>query len=249
MSGLPGRHNPDAVCRTAYLFMLRETRLKGLSPAQIRRSAQELSEPAGGSVRVRDAACKPTGVALGCPLPDPGAARRWRRIARLVDGCLAALRPGDGPAFAYVPPALYHTTLLNYTHFDESAADAIHPLGREEWRAVARAVAGLGVGPVTLECQGLILTHTGRLLVTAFPADDGLYRLRAGIAAAVPGLRTHVPETVHLKLGHLLILPPEEALPGLLAFVARCGQHVSARLTFPALHTPLGDIPLPGDPA
>ncbi|NPV68114.1 MAG: hypothetical protein HPY64_13310 [Anaerolineae bacterium] len=246
MTSLPGRKSPDAICRAAYLFMLRETRLKGLSPAQVRRSAQELSEPAGGIMRVRDAACRPTGVALGCPLPDPRAARRWWRIARLVDGYLAALRPGDSPAFAYVPPALYHTTLLNYTHFDESAADAIHPLTPDEWQQTARAVAGLRPGPITLECQGLILTHSGRLLVTGFPADDSLYRLRAGIAAAVPGLRTHIPETVHLKLGHLLVLPPEGTLAGLLAFVARCGQHISARLTFTALHTPLGDIPLVG---
>ncbi len=248
MTGLTGRQHPDAICRAAYLFMLRETRLKGLSAAQIQRSVQELSEATGGMIRVRDAACKPTGVALGCPLPDPRVARRWWRIARLVDGYLTALQAGAGPAFAYVPPALYHTTLLNYTHFDESAADTIHPLSREEWREVGRAVDGLRAGPITLECQGLILTHSGRLLVTAFPADDSLYRLRAGIAAAVPGLRTHVPDTVHLKLGHLLILPPEQALPGLLGFVARCGQHVSARLTFTALHTPLGDIPLPGRP-
>ncbi len=226
--------------------MLRETRLKGLNPAQIRRSAQELSEPAGGMMRVRDAACRPTGVALGCPLPDPRAARRWWRLARLVDGCLTALQPGSSPAFAYVPPPLYHTTLLNYTHFDESAADSIHPLSREVWQEVTRAVDALQTGPITLECQGLILTHSGRLLVTGFPADDSLYRLRAGIAAAVPGLRTHIPETVHFKLGHLLVLPPEGTLAELLAFVARCGQHVSARLTFTALHTPQGDIPLRG---
>lgn len=195
---------------------------------------------------VRDAACRPTGVALGCPLPDPRAARRWWRLARLVDGYLTALQPGGGPAFAYVPPALYHTTLLNYTHFDEGAAEAIHPLSREVWQELVRAVDALQPGPITLECQGVILTHSGRLLVTGFPADDGLYQLRAGIATAVPGLRTHVPETVHLKLGHLLVLPPEGTLAGLLAFVARCGQHVGARLTFTALHTPLGDIPLRG---
>ncbi len=225
--------------------MARQSRVLGFDPAQIARSRQELVERTGTIWTVRHVAYKPTGVALGCPLPDARATRRFWRIAQVVDHHLRGLSADGAPEpFAYVPANWYHATLLNYTHFDDCAAGEIRPLGAEDWPDLCQAVAEANAGPISVECSGLVLTRSGRLLVTGFPDSEAVYRLRACVAERLPGLRTHIPATVHFKLGHLLTCPAESDRERLLAHVALCGQHISARLTFSSVHTPLGTIAL-----
>lgn len=239
--------NPDALCRKRYRVLAAECKIRGLRPREVERSKGELNLRVGDVCYLVEAAYKPTGVALGCPLPDRRFTRKLWRLSRLAEKFLLRLSP-RGPTFAHVPPDWYHTTLVNCTHFDDSAHSPMrggaHLLSDEAWLSARDVTSQVAEGPLAVEFNGLILTSAGRLIVPGFPVNERLYKLRHRLREGVPQLRVNTPRTVHVKVGHVLVDPGKDGLKAFLAWLALCGQHVNARVSFGDLYTPAGRITL-----
>src|ERR1035437_3163876 len=109
----------DDRCRSIYRKIARDCRRHGLDHREIFQSVTELSETIGFTTFVRSRAYQPTGVALGCPLPDPQVARLLWRLAKLMDARLKLLFGGPGPHFAFVPAASYHITVWNRSYYKQ----------------------------------------------------------------------------------------------------------------------------------
>jgi hypothetical protein len=187
-------------------------------------------------------AYQPTGVAVGYPLPDPVFTERLWRVARVVAGHLRKMRPDAERVFAFVPSPGYHATLVNRTHFD--LGGPISQLNAAEAERVTQAVANEGGGPVVVDFHGLLLTRHGRLVVTGFPVDGRFFDLRDRCCEAVAALAANLPETAHIKLGHVLVPLQKPDLPKLLSVVTSCAEFVSARVKFEDLYTPVRRIHL-----
>ncbi len=247
MSG--SRDEPDALCRLAYRQIDRECRRQGLDAAKIEESRGRLSRRVGATCVLHERAYEPTGVALGCPLPDRHLVRRLRRVARLFARLLAEGVASEEPVFAFVPPDRYHVTIVNNRHFD---TDTTSEMTGEDWflspekRAVAERAAGRP-GTIRLQLHGLVLTRSGRLLACGFPCQDRLYELRRRIVAALPDTRHKLPPHASIKLGHVRVAPAGESLPRLLDGLRRLGQGASGRLVFTDAYTPAGRFPLVED--
>src|SRR5690242_3581045 len=100
----PQTGNPDARCRKRYRFLAGECRRRGLSAAAIERSRQELHRQTGVACHLNEIAYKPTGVALGCPVPNAQFTRRLWHFSGLVEKYLRAVAGDDRSTFAFVPP-------------------------------------------------------------------------------------------------------------------------------------------------
>ncbi|MBU0967375.1 MAG: hypothetical protein KKA54_13460 [Proteobacteria bacterium] len=232
--------NPDTICRARYEFLVRESRQCGLQTDQIERSAHELCFLRDKKYYLKGIAYKPTGVALGFPLPDSRMTARLWRIAKLVDQCITTIHPESDKTFAFVPPDSYHITLVNRSHFE--VGEVITAMNVKEQEKARQAIARAGGGPVTLHLNGLILTFRGRLFVPGFAVDDRLYQLRANLSALVPELRVNVPITAHIKLGHLLTPLNNRESKVLQQRVRRYGKYINGSLSFDDVYTPVGRI-------
>jgi hypothetical protein len=238
----------DARCRTAYRLIASQCKRRGLDTEEIERSRKELNSQVDFTCQLSEIAYKPTGMALGCPIPDRSFTRRLWRISRLVEEYLAKHSVDEKPSFAFVPPLWYHITVANRTHFDFNAADLMarhdHVLSQEERRSAQAVVSQIAAGPLLVQFSGLILTSSGRLLVPGFPADDRLYEVRYQLADSLPQVRVNLPTTAHIKLGHILLDLKNEQMRSFLNWLPLCGQHISARVAFSDLYTPAGRIVL-----
>lgn len=236
------KKTPGARCRDRYGELLGISRKQGFDTEKIEASAVELCHREGNRYVLKEKAYKPTGAVLGCPLPDPRVTARLWRLALLIEGFIAAL-PGDGEKrFAFVPPGSYHITLVNRTHFEVNSA--IEPMTAAENERVREKILQFREGPAALQLHGLILTRWGRLIVPGYPNGDRFFRLRDQLAGAAPGLRTNLPNTAHIKIGHLLTSPGKDRSQLLLEYVARCGDHIHEHLSFDDVYTPFGRVPL-----
>lgn len=235
------KKDPDAVCRALYRTIARECRRYGLAQDQIQKSL-ELIQQIGGRYYLKEIAYKPTGIALGCPLPDPRVTRKLWRITQLVEGYLKSLCPGNEKTFAFVPPDSYHITLVNRSHFE--VTPTVAPMTEEEKERAQQILAQIGQGAIIVHLNGLILTRTGRLIVPGFPSDDRLYEIRSRLSESLPDLCVRVPGIVHVKLGHVLVSLDMQKTQSLLCWIMRCGELVSFRLSFDDVYTPIGRIPL-----
>jgi len=232
----------DKICRDRYRFLQTEIRQQGLDLVQLARSTTELSQSIDGRRFLKPSAFAPTGVALGCPLPDPSVTERLWQLAGSVDAQIQELVEQPGPTLAYVPPDHYHITLVNRTHFELS--QTITSMGQAEKAAVRDLLVQGNWGRIEVRFSGLILTHWGRLIVPGFPRVDSLYRLRDAIAETVPELQTNIPNTAHVKLGHLLAPLRGEKLKMLLESIEKLGGQMDLRLAFDDVYTPAGRIEL-----
>lgn len=236
--------NADQICRDRYRFLVAEIHQHGFDLAQLARSATEFSRTIDGERYLKQSAFAPTGVALGCPLPDTLITERLWRLAKSVDNQVKDLIGHSGLTFAYVPPSHYHITLVNRTHFELSSA--ITGMGKKGKSAVKELLVQQKWEQIEIRLNGLILTHWGRLFVPGYPLDDSLFGLRAAIAAAVPELRANIPNTAHIKLGHVIAPLRREKTELLVKYVQTCGDQINVQLIFDEVYTPAGRIRLNG---
>ncbi len=250
------RSPEDAACRKCYDDWARSCRHHGLDEEKLSESRDDLSEKIWF---VRKRAYRPTGVALGCPLPEPDIQKLFCRIATDIARRVQQLYPGDEPAMSYVPREWYHTTLVNYSHYGEDepeAADNANGQARETsaqrpWRMpkvllpkVIDIIRGCGFGEVTVRLRGLFLTRQGTVLVRGYPTDDRVYELRQRLLDAEEDFGHHITKTVHFKLGHLIAPIGSAESEAALAIVDRHGAEIDARLTFRKAYTPVGGVDL-----
>jgi hypothetical protein len=192
-----------------------------------------------GLMFLNEIACKPTGVALGCPLPVKPLAKKLFRIAQIIERYISGLI-GLKQALAFVPKELYHITIANYTHFEQNTN--VVDISRAEYDKIINSVKNIKSNSFEMILNGLILTTNGRLIVRGFPVDPDFFHFRRQLCARIPEMENKIPPTAHIKLGHLIkTLDPDEYARVLL-FIERCSIYATARLSFPGLFTPVGEI-------
>lgn len=242
-----GATRPSAaqVCLEEYTALARERAAEGLDHGEIAKSSLLNSWVTGRRAYLRSRACKPTAVALGCPLPDPKFQRLLRAVASGAGSFIRKTIGTNAPPFALVPPSFYHVTIVNRDHFDLGDGDRrIRSITPVEKASIDRIVGRYSRGPITVRFKGLLLTRSGRLFVPGYADGAELFRLRADLSAAMAVLRKNVPVTAHLKLGHILVHLRGHPLDLLEAWLANEASRIDARLQFRALYTPAGKISL-----
>ena len=237
-------------CLHTYLQIGRECRRYGLDHSAIRRSQGELSELRCERWYLRPEAFDPSGVALGRPLPDAKVTRLLWRASQLANKKLETLT-GSNSCVAFVAPEYYHITVLNRDHFDirqgdHSANDLTDERSREitmlseaEFEDCAATVRRLSLHSTSVLMRGVVLTASGRLLVTAYPFGEEILFLRRELLAAMPTLRSNVPvpSALTIKVGHLRHLLTLPQLYEFLGWLGICGEHLCARLRFTSTAT------------
>lgn len=190
---------------------------------------------------MREEAYKPTGLALGCPLPKSSQVELFSRLACLADSKLKQYFSSEQPSFAYVPADWYHITIANRTHYESSAVSC---LDEDEKQAVKALISELNLQEFRVIASGLILTSYGRLFVKCLPTDDGILKLRSALVRNFPWLQTNMPKMVHIKLGHLMMPLSTIQLQSFMAWLAMVEQHAICDLVFTDVYTPQGRIRL-----
>lgn len=226
-----------------YRLMHNETWRKGLNVHEIERTRDQLAVIGDRGAVLSTCAYKPTGLALGCPLPDQRSSVRLARISRLAEEWIASVLNRREAVFARVPADSFHITVLNRTHFDAHAT--IVSLSPDHKDIATRVCLAEPLNaPVKILMEGLILTHEGKLLVRGYPTNDSLTALKDRLLEALPEFAEHVPLTFHVKLGHLMQPLYGDKLVNFLVWLSKASQYVSFELDFTEIHTPLGTIPL-----
>jgi len=230
-----------ALCRKEYIRLAREVRQKGLSQDAIDACQTTLAENRDGQWFLKPTAFLPTGVALGCPLPQMQIQKLFYRATQLIEEWMCCQYEAGTPVFAYVPPQAYHITIVNRSHYE---FNAVVPLTSDEKMNIERTIAGLHLGQVSVVTSGVFLTHTGRLFVKCLVLDDAILALRTVLAQTYPQLRTNIPSMVHIKIGHLMKNIDHQELLEFNTWLERLGNHTITRIDFTDLFTPAGRIGL-----
>lgn len=240
------KKNPDPAdfnrqSRSRYIQLGKELLCQGLDSEQIRESLHELSFRDGDVCYLRPEAYQPTGIALGSPLPSRKFTHLLWRISRLTDKYFASLSGCGETTLALVPKDWYHVTLVNRTHYKLSS---ITLMSDKEKRKASEVICENLDDPIRVFFSGLLLTGNGCLIVPGFPCDHQLYELRAKVAKELPALSVNLPNTVHIKLGHLLTNLEDEQLLSVNGWLYRCSLHLNHILSFNDFYTAHGRITL-----
>lgn len=229
------------MCRAEYIRLARQVQRQGLSVPEIEQSVLDFAEVKNGKAWVKSLAYSPTGVALGCPLPDEHLSRYFWKIAQLMESKLQGWSRSSEPVFAYVPKESYHITILNRSHYETTS---VFPMEEDEFPPVKEAMAKIHLERIHILSCGLVLTSAGKLFVKCLPADDRILELREHLIKEVPFLRVNAPRMIHIKLGHILTPLDKAKTCELLAWLQRLDQLVIGQLEFLDLYTPVGRIGL-----
>lgn len=237
-----GRDNRQLmICRNEYIRLARELKQKGLSAKEIEAGRTSLVELRDNRWFLKPKAYLPTGVALGCPLPQLQVQKLFYRAASLIDKWLQGKDGPSLPALAYVPPQAYHITIVNRSHYEYNEVVA---LTLDEQESIRRVISNLQVGMISVVTSGLFLTHTGRLFVKLLVFDDRILNLRTILSQTYPQLRTNVPKLVHIKIGHLMKALNETDLLSFNVWLQQLGHYTISRIDFTDVYTPAGRIEL-----
>ncbi|MBM4137587.1 MAG: hypothetical protein FJ241_12270 [Nitrospira sp.] len=175
------------------MILSQECWRKGLEVDKIENSRRNLSTFVNGVWYLKSEAYKPTGIALGCPLPDDQITELLWRVSRLFDRCLSFLTCSTGEKFAFVPQECYHITIVNWSHFKIDGCVIDMPVDKKE--DVQGIIARLNKVPIVLHLNGLILTNDGSLIVPGFPCEDQIYKMRAQLVKTCNEFHKNMPET------------------------------------------------------
>ncbi|MCP3978624.1 MAG: hypothetical protein GY716_04725 [bacterium] len=239
MSSATPTEDPDLACRRRYMFLARASR-RGLDAGEIEHSISELCDPRDGRVYLHPKAFRPTGLALGNPLGDTRIERHLWRIAKLLSKQIQNLTCHPKPVIAFVPPAAYHITLVNRTHFESSRV--VENMSRAEVSRAQEVTHDTVREPLEFHLNGLILTREGRFIVPGYSRNAAVFEFRKGLVAAIPELAVELPITTHIKIGHLLVIPNSDERRRINELLAVCGQRINDRIVFRDVSTPWNRI-------
>ncbi len=232
----------DEQCRWEYQNLTQQFLEKGFNPAEIIK-AVALSYMDGGTCWVDESAFQPTGVALGCPLPDSQFSEQLHRTAKLVAGELAPFFVPGFPVFAFVPSQSYHVTLVNYSHFDcTQVKENIISLDLTAFRLIENYFQTHIHHRPQIQFQGLVLTKAGRLIVPGFAVDRTPFIIRSDLVRLVAQFSTNLPRTLHIKLGHCLRHLDGAVQQECQKIIDRHGRTIDKILPFTDIHTSFSNI-------
>lgn len=234
-------HQQLLICRKEYIRLAREVKQKGISQEAVDTCRETLADLQDRRWFLKPIAFSPTGIALGCPLPQKHIQKLFYRMAELVERWFQSAGEIDIPLFAYVPSHAYHITIVNRSHYE---FNEVIPLTMDEKDVFEKAISKLNIRKISVITNGLFLTHTGRVFVKCLVLDDAILKLRSFLTATYPQLQTNVPRLVHIKIGHLMKVPNEQELMAFNAWLERVGHYSISRLDFTDLYTPAGRIEL-----
>jgi hypothetical protein len=230
--------NNDEICRKQYNLLDREFRQLGFITDDVRKNF-ELCYHSVNKYYISEMACKPTGIALGCPLPDQEFTEQLLIVAEKANYDIINLYNNNDKSFAFVPPDSYHTTIVNRTHFEtDSTVITMTEEEREKVRVIIRQSC---IVEINVHFKGLIMTRSGRLIIPGFP-DEKLDRLRGILTDSFSFLRSNVPHISHIKLGHVLAPLKMKETGLLLQSIDQYGKKIDKNLIFPDVYTPVGRI-------
>lgn len=232
----------DHILRKRYKDLAKEYHEFGLNENEVRRSKEDLCFQADNKYILESITYKPTGVALGHPLPDQDMTENLWEISNSVEQYLRDINHESDKCFAFVPKDSYHITLVNYSHFD--CDKNITSITQNEIEKVRQAISKLNIDSVKIQFNGLIITSSGRLILQGFPTDDRFYRLRQTLYENVTELRVNTPKTAHVKSGHILTQLSLSESESLFQKVVKLGTGVNFSLTFDDVYTPVERIAL-----
>lgn len=230
-----------SICRNEYIRLAREVAQKGISHDAIETCRNTLVDYQDGKWFLKPIAFLPTGVAMGCPLPQLHFQKLFYRAAQLIEKWIRGTAKTDIPVFAYVPPQSYHITIVNRSHYE---FNAVVPLTIDEKNTVEDIVSKLQIKQVTVATSGFFLTHTGRLFIKCLVLDDAILNLRNAIAESYPQFRINIPRLVHIKIGHLMKELNKQELLEFTVWLERLGHYSISKIDFLDLYTPVGRIEL-----
>jgi 2'-5' RNA ligase len=229
----------SSTCRTLYEQIEAATLESGLDAEQVLLSAGRYRERRAGRDFVTPNAYKPTGAALGSPLPEEGACRRLWLVAEELARFLHGARSNAGSFFAFVPAHSYHITVVNRGHFDTSEVVSLDQSMRARLARVVQSYPA-----IALDIDGVAITKQGRVLAKCIPRNDDLALLREHVVSQIPELAENTPRTAHIKLGHVLLPLTAEETSALVAFAKSFDDAIRGALLFSDLFTPAGRVPL-----
>jgi hypothetical protein len=227
------------ICRNEYIRLAREVAKKGISRDAIETCRTTLVDYQEGKWFLKPTAFLPTGVAMGCPLPQLHLQKLFYRSAELIEKWIRGVDDPTLPVFAYVPPQSYHITIVNRSHYE---FNAVVPLTIDERDKVESVVSKLRIKQVTVATSGFFLTHTGRLFVKCLVLDDAILKLRTTISETYPQFRINIPRLIHIKIGHLMKGLNKQELLEFTVWLERLGHYSISRIDFTDLYTPAGRI-------
>ena len=222
----------------------------GIPSENARRSLVNDSRVMDGRFFLRVHAFKPTGVALGYPLPSRRLEATFSALCDNAEEILQRICGNCGPVLSRVPPEAYHITLVNRTHFDDGRSK-VRPMTRAEKAQAERIVCEQECGSIAVRYRGLLATKSGRLMVPALLDDTRVFRLKDALRDGVLGGRRRQPVLaakypVHTltKLGHIVVPLEGVRLRRFLDWLREEGAKIDASARFTDAYTQLGRIPL-----
>jgi hypothetical protein len=229
-----------------------EFKRDAVSLKSVRRSLMEDSRKVGQHLILKTHAYKPTGVALGCPLPYPDAQSQFSSLCDRTEEFLRRLCNVRGPVLVRVPPLCYHITLVNRTHFDtRQDKRQVRCLSLSEKRQVEQIIRDQDCGSVTVQYRGLLTSRGGRLLVPAYPSDARVFQLKEALRDGVckgkirrAAFAENYPVHTATKLGHIAVELDGARLRAFLRWMQEEGAKIDLSVTFSDSYTQLGRIPL-----
>jgi hypothetical protein len=232
-------------CKDRYSELEAKCRVAGVDKRSVEVSRTRDSQIIGEHVYLKGHAFKPTGVALGCPLPDPRFERCLYELCFSVDQFLSTLTRSGRSTVALVPPAFYHVTLVNRDHFDLRGDDtSVRYITPREKIIIDKSISTVGMGSYKIKVRfsGVMMTASGRLIIPGYPLDDQLFRLRSTLYDSMISLRCNVPKTAHIKIGHVLAPLSVRDTAEFYGWMTRTSRCLESVLSFPDVYTPIGRI-------
>ncbi len=234
------------VCANRYAALARELGTKGLDREEIEKSRMLNSFFEGPRAYLRPRAYKPTGVALGCPLPDPEFQSLLFEVVLSSNNFIQRISRKPAPSVALVPPSFYHVTIVNRDHFDLGGENRhIQCITPRERALIVRVVRQcFRRSPISVRFKGLLITRSGRLFVPGYTESPAFFRLRDDLYSAMAILRRNAPVTAHIKLGHLLVHLQGRLLRLFERWLIDEASRIDMKLQFDTIYTPAGNIRL-----
>jgi hypothetical protein len=217
--------------------MHQETRARGLDPALIEQALIKCRWE-DGVIWLGEEAYLPTGLALGCPLPQPAAVSQLWEMACAVDRWLRAATASYNVGLAFVPCHWYHITLLSRSHYSDGRR--LTYLTKEEAAQAAITIRELGIEMLSIVLSGLSISRSGALLVGAFPTNGSLEKVRLAAAQSNPLLQNRFPAMTYVKIAQLPCRLDDDVFSELAASFVNQYDALHLELCFQHVYTPAG---------
>jgi hypothetical protein len=239
--------DPGLCCAQEYRKLRSAFQSGGIIESEVRRSAVELSCLRSGHMELVPEAFLPTGIALGCPLPDAGLTEQIWQLTCEFGSNIQAMVCCNEDAIAIVPKEHYHVTIVNSRHFDVDDKKEVVGISSEQMQMAERAMRKLECQEIRIMFCGLIFTAKGRLIVPGYPIGDDLFLLRHALDQMPNGLFTaNLPKTAHLKTAHLLKPFCRDQVEQVSEMTKRLGRYINVEVAFNDTFSPQGRIRLRG---